>query len=202
MLAEMASGGGTPAVVARASGVGGHGRRNERRHCCHLFGPVWRLCFCKLQRAGLRLVWMWGAGWRRPSRRWSRRPRLSPRSRSRWRICRLRRRLLSRDVVNIWLFQIGLRGPSSLEEWRERLERVCDAPIWEAEPAARIATEFVLEDGGDPIQPGFLQEAVFALWTMARQSVVCGDRFPPDADYPPPVGYRGIAPDTTAADSP
>ena len=33
------------------------------------------------------------------------------------------------DVVNIWLFQIGLRGPSSLEEWRERLKRVCDAPI-------------------------------------------------------------------------
>lgn len=95
------------------------------------------------------------------------------------------------DVVNIWLFQIGLRGPSSLEEWRERLERACDAPIWEAEPAARITTEFVLEDGGDPTQPGFLQQAVFALWTMARQPVVCGDRFPPDADYPPPVEYRG-----------
>ena len=92
------------------------------------------------------------------------------------------------DVVNIWLFQIGLRGPSSLEEWRERLKRVCDAPIWEAEPAARIATEFVLEDGGDPTQPEFLQAAVFALWTMARQPVVCGDRFPPDADYPPSVG--------------
>lgn len=106
------------------------------------------------------------------------------------------------DVVNIWLFQIGLRGPSSLEEWRERLERACDAPIWEAEPAARITTEFVLEDGGDPTQPGFLQQAVFALWTMARQPVVCGDRFPPDADYPPPVEYRGIAPDTTATDSP
>lgn len=106
------------------------------------------------------------------------------------------------DVVNIWLFQIGLRGPSSLEEWRERLERACDAPIWEAEPAARITTEFVLEDGGDPTQPGFLQQAVFALWTMARQPVVCGDRFPPDADYPPPVGYRGIAPDTTVVDSP
>ena len=89
------------------------------------------------------------------------------------------------DVVNIWLFQIGLRGPSSLEEWRERLERACDAPIWEAEPAARITTEFVLEDGGDPTQPEFLQQAVFALWTMARQPVVCGDRFPPDADYPP-----------------
>ena len=86
------------------------------------------------------------------------------------------------DVVNIWLFQIGLRGPSSLEEWRERLKRVCDAPIWEAEPAARIATEFVLEDGGDPTQPEFLQAAVFALWTMARQPVVCGDRFPPDAE--------------------
>lgn len=100
------------------------------------------------------------------------------------------------DVVNIWLFQIGLRGPSSLEEWRERLERVCDAPIWESEPAARIATEFVSEDGGDPAQPGFLQEAVFALWSMARQPVVCGDRFPPDADDPPPVGYKGIAPDT------
>ena len=92
------------------------------------------------------------------------------------------------DVVNIWLFQIGLQGPSDLEEWRERLERVCDAPIWEAEAAARITTEFVLEDGGDPTQPGFLQEAVFALWTMARQPVVCGDRFPPDADYPPSVG--------------
>lgn len=92
------------------------------------------------------------------------------------------------DVVNIWLFQIGLQGPSDLEEWRERLERVCDAPIWEAEAAARITMEFVLEDGGDPTQPGFLQEAVFALWTMARQPVVCGDRFPPGADYPPSVG--------------
>lgn len=89
------------------------------------------------------------------------------------------------DVVNIWLFQIGLRGPSSLEEWRERLERACDAPIWEAEPAALLTTEFVIEDGGDPTQPEFLQQAVFALWTMARQPVVCGDRFPPDADYPP-----------------
>ncbi len=92
------------------------------------------------------------------------------------------------DVVNIWLFQIGLRGPSDLDEWRERLERVCNAPIWEAEPAAQITTEFVLEDGGDPTQPEFMQQAVFALWTMARQPVVCGDRFPPDADYPPSVG--------------
>lgn len=92
------------------------------------------------------------------------------------------------DVVNIWLFQIGLQGPSDLGEWQERLERVCDAPIWEAEAAARIATEFVLEDGGDPTQPEFLQAAVFALWSMARQPIVCGDRFPPDADYPPSVG--------------
>ena len=82
------------------------------------------------------------------------------------------------DVVNIWLFQIGLRGPSSLEEWRERLERACDAPIWEAEPAALLTTEFVIEDGGDPTQPEFYsrRSSRSGPWLVSPSSAGIGFR--------------------------
>lgn len=104
------------------------------------------------------------------------------------------------DVVNIWLFQIGLRGPSSLEEWRERLEQVCDAPIWEAEPAARIATEFVLEDGGDP-QPEFCRWQSLRSGPWPANLSSAGTGFRPTPTIPLPWA-RGIAPDTAAPDSP
>lgn len=60
-----------------------------------------------------------------------------------------------------------------------RIRAACDAPIWEQDPARRLAEQYVAEDGGDTSSVGLLEAAAESLWLIAIQ--VCREDFPQEA---------------------
>jgi hypothetical protein len=93
-------------------------------------------------------------------------------------------------VIDHWLVFTGLPGPG-IGAWRERMERVCGAAIWESAPLTGFAVEFLRDDGGDPEDSVLVRQAADAIWLMARQPAVCPDRFPAEARFPPAVPNCG-----------
>lgn len=93
-------------------------------------------------------------------------------------------------VIDHWLVFTGLPGPG-IDVWRERMERVCSAAIWESEPLTSFTIEFLREDGRDLEDLSLVRQAADAIWLMARQPAVCPDRFPADAQFPPAVPNCG-----------
>ncbi len=88
----------------------------------------------------------------------------------------------------LWQSFTGLTGTQE-EAWVERVQRACDAPIWERSPAEALAAELIRSDGGDPedfsplMQDTTLLDAgVWVLWRLAYSSPQgCPEAFP----FPP-----------------
>lgn len=88
--------------------------------------------------------------------------------------------------ADLWQAFTGLDGPDHAHAWQDRVQRACQAPIWEHGPAEALAAELLREDGGDPDQPGplpssagLLTDAVWALWMLAHAPQGCPGAFPP-----------------------
>ena len=86
----------------------------------------------------------------------------------------------------IWQAFTGLDRPIDQQVWQGRVQRACEAPVWEQGPAEALAVELLLEDGGDPGLQGplpdsvdLLSDAVWALWMLAYSPEGCLDAFPP-----------------------
>ncbi len=90
--------------------------------------------------------------------------------------------------TQLWQSFTGLADPQE-EVWVERVQRACDAPIWERSPAEALAAELIRSDGGNPddfsplMQDATLIDAgVWVLWRLAYSSPQgCPETFP----YPP-----------------
>ena len=90
-----------------------------------------------------------------------------------------------------WINTTGLFGPLDVASWRERLEPFCGIATRDAisadhkELAEGIAGEYIIEDGGDPQDPGLLSQAADMLWIMSRTPGTC----PEDSEAS--AGYEG-----------
>ncbi len=92
-------------------------------------------------------------------------------------------------AMSTWINQLGL-AETDTNLWRQRLQRACNAGVWNKDVGLSLAAEFITADldksvrsqnrGGPTARQG-----ASALWIMAAQ--VCPDAFPPQAlaDGPP-----------------
>lgn len=79
------------------------------------------------------------------------------------------------DMPDEWVHATGLLGPLDVEQWRERLERVCGASMGERTESESIASEYIREDGGDPDRADLLNSAIVALRMIVRRPGICPD---------------------------
>ena len=78
-----------------------------------------------------------------------------------------------------WIQLTGLLGPLDVATWRERIGPFCSISTRDAvaahfkELTESIASEYIIEDGGDPQKPGMLSSATDILWIMSRTPGTC-----------------------------
>lgn len=91
------------------------------------------------------------------------------------------------EAVRTWPNMTGVRVSVPLEEWSVRIDRACDAPVWDEAAGRQLAAEFLAADGGDATSDGMVASATQALWLIAVQ--VCHDDFPADVLAAGPPGF-------------
>ena len=89
-------------------------------------------------------------------------------------------------VAATWVNQTGLTADASDPDlWSRRLTEACNAPIWDDDAAEDLVSGYITEDGGDPSNVEFRENAAAALWTMAVNT--CRDLFPEEAIAAGPI---------------
>ncbi len=73
--------------------------------------------------------------------------------------------------VLVWYNLTGMRGPTDLAAWRERLDRIC-ATSADDEGAQRLAEELVREDRSEVMDPNVLN-VLNAMRVVARHPEAC-----------------------------